>query len=615
MPDYEYIVSNVDSPTLVLAGPGAGKTYLLGGRVKRLLDQGVSKRSITVVAFGRDASQHMRNKLLDPVGGFNIPFDNLPNISTLHSLAFEIVKQKPRTVGLRKTGLKVLRDEEVKRLLYRDASLILGHTEEESSKALKCKQHGDCDIGSKDIECAICLKYWELMSNCNYVDFDDQVLFACQILEKESEILARYQTRSEHLLVDEYQDINAAAFRLIDLLSRSSRNGLFAVGDDAQAIYGFRGADTRFILQFEKDFPGAFKPPLQHSRRCHENTMNDASAVLKTFYSEWTGPYELEYHVQNGELPRIWQLPSEIKEAHWVARIARDAVSKKKSVLVLAPKKDFFPLISDKLNSYGIPHVSPVNLLSEETNKRLNVIRRVLDWVKNPDSSFATRVVAETLIDNGTARVACARKDKRCKPETIEKRRQVETEIAQLWEKVDKKTTLWEVIRSEKFLSEPLQLLRESMCGLSETYDSREEHMREGFAKHLAVTSGVWKQPETLAKDMCSVIDLLNAPKPTGFGGIQLMTMKKAKGLEADVVVMVGLEDDIMPNPISDQEEEARLFYVSMTRAKEKLYLFHSYKRPRKVSFGSDLTDKKRSRFLDALGRDSKYIRDRAKTE
>jgi len=71
MPDYEYIVSNVDSPTLVLAGPGAGKTYLLGGRVKRLLDQGVSKRSITVVAFGRDASQHMRNKLLDPVGGFN----------------------------------------------------------------------------------------------------------------------------------------------------------------------------------------------------------------------------------------------------------------------------------------------------------------------------------------------------------------------------------------------------------------------------------------------------------------------------------------------------------------------------------------------------------------
>jgi len=177
---------------------------------------------------------------------FNIPFDNLPNISTLHSLAFEIVKQKPRTVGLRKTGLKVLRDEEVKRLLYRDASLILGHTEEESSKALKCKQHGDCDIGSKDIECAICLKYWELMSNCNYVDFDDQVLFACQILEKESEILARYQTRSEHLLVDEYQDINAAAFRLIDLLSRSSRNGLFAVGDDAQAIYGFRGADTRF---------------------------------------------------------------------------------------------------------------------------------------------------------------------------------------------------------------------------------------------------------------------------------------------------------------------------------------------------------------------------------
>ena len=94
-----------------------------------------------------------------------------------------------------------------------------------------------------------------------------------------------------------------------------------------------------------------------------------------------------------------------------------------------------------------------------------------------------------------------------------------------------------------------------------------------------------------------------------GFGSVQLMTMRKAKGLEADVVIIVGLEDDIMPNPSSDIKEEARLFYVSMTRAKEKLYLIHSYKRLRSISFGPEITDKRRSRFLDSIGRKSKYLK------
>jgi DNA helicase-2/ATP-dependent DNA helicase PcrA len=92
------------------------------------------------------------------------------------------------------------------------------------------------------------------------------------------------------------------------------------------------------------------------------------------------------------------------------------------------------------------------------------------------------------------------------------------------------------------------------------------------------------------------------------------MTMRKAKGLEADVVVIAGLEDDLMPNPKSDITEESRLFYVSMTRAKEKLYLLHSFKRLRSISYGPEITSKKRSRFLDSIGRKSKYLKDEART-
>ncbi len=113
-----------------------------------------------------------------------------------------------------------------------------------------------------------------------------------------------------------------------------------------------------------------------------------------------------------------------------------------------------------------------------------------------------------------------------------------------------------------------------------------------------------------MAADITDVVRLIQAEQPFGSTSAQLLTMRKAKGLEAQVVIIVGLEDDIIPNPRSDNiEEEARLLYVSMTRAKEKLYLFHSYKRPRNISYGPALTEKSRSKFIDALGRKSEWKR------
>jgi len=252
--NYKEIVSNFKSPTLVLAGPGAGKTHLLADSIKRLLDNGTDKGIITVLTFGKDANQHMIYKLTEP-SGFNIQFSKRPPISTMHSLGLEIICEKTRDVNLLKTDLRVQENENVKRLMYRDAALILGYTEDDSKEALECKRYGDCKEEPEEKKCQICEQYWKIMSKCNYVDFDDQILFACRILEKNPTILRKYQFRAKHLLVDEYQDINTAQFRLIELLSRESRNGLFVVGDDAQSIYGFRGGDPKFILLFKKISP------------------------------------------------------------------------------------------------------------------------------------------------------------------------------------------------------------------------------------------------------------------------------------------------------------------------------------------------------------------------
>jgi len=601
--------ANFMFPTMVLAGPGAGKTYLLAKKIKHLIDKGVDKKTITVLTFGVEASQHMKDELTNPDGDFKIKNKDLPHISTMHSLGLEIVKEKPSDVKLLKTNLEVQENEDVKKLMYRDAAYILGLTEIDGKQALECKQYGDCKENIEDKKCRICHKYRDIMSKCNYIDFDDQILFACKTLENNQTILEEYQNRTKYLLVDEYQDINAAQFRFIELLSRAFREGLLVVGDDAQSIYSFRGCSPKFILRFGEDFPGAVTPQLLHSRRCHEKTMGDASKVLEKYYSGWQGIPKLIYHQKIGDEPAIWQLPSGVTEALMVARCARHYLKEKKEVLILAPKKEFFPLISKKLYEFNIPHECPVSLLPERVNERLGVLKLFVKWVSNPCNNFITRLVFEALINDGIAKVPGAKKDKKCKPETIEARINAETKIAGLWELVDKGKDLYSVISESKSSNTTIKTIQDALSNLIISFSNVQTQEAGEFLKQISVVTGKWTTPTEFSKDVIAIKELTDLQSPTGTGYVQMKTMRKAKGLQADIVIIVGLEDDIMPNPRGDEEEEARLFYVSITRAKERAYLFHAYRRLRNISYGQEFKDKPRSRFLDAIGRDSEYIK------
>lgn len=598
--DYEEIVTHFAAPTLVLAGPGAGKTYLLADRVKGLLNGGAGKENITVLTFGRDANRHMREELINPK--FNIPPDSLPFIATMHSLGLSIVQEKPRLVNLKKNELRVQNEDEVKKLLFRDAALALGYAENQGRDASECKSCDDCSKSPGEEFCKICAKYREIMSKCNYIDFDDQIHFACRILEDSPEILAKYQSQATHLLVDEYQDINAAQFKLIELLSRSNPKGLFVVGDDAQSIYSFRGGDPKFILRFQNDFRKAEIAPLAHSRRCPKNIMEPSFKVLRKYYPEWTGNTELEFHKGDGDPPCVWQLSSEVFEAKVTAAIAHDAIQEKKTVLILAPKKEFFPLLIKQLTKNQVPYNCSIDLLPE----RVAIAKRFIDWIQNPVDNFLTRLVVEDLINTGVAAVPGAKKDGRSKQSTIENRIAEETVIAELWDSVDKDNSLFSVIESHSNGSRTLKTISDSLNRLRDSYH---QHANDGqFAKELALITRVWIEPSKMAEDIAEVVKLISTEKPFGASSAQLLTMRKAKGLEAQVVIIVGLEDDIIPNPKSDSiAEEARLLYVSMTRAKEKLYLFHSFKRPRNISYGPELSKKSRSRFLDATGIKSEY--------
>lgn len=550
----------------------------------------------------------MIEELINPKGNFNIPSDSLPHISTMHSLGLSIVQEKPRLVNLKKTDLQVQNEEEVRRLLFRDAALILGYTEAQGFDASKCKSCGDCSESPSVECCKICAKYREIMSKCNYIDFDDQIHFACQILENFPDILDKYQSQAEHLLVDEYQDINAAQFKLIKLLSEGCRKGLFVVGDDAQSIYSFRGGDPKFILRFEHDFPGAEVATLAHSRRCHENIMEPSFKVLEKYYPAWNGRPKLKYHKEEGDSPYLWHLSSENFEAKVAAAVARDAIQEKKTVLILAPKKEFFPLLLQELTRKQVPYNCSIDLLPE----RMGIAKRFIDWVQKPSDTFITRLVIEDLINRGIAAVAGVKKNGRSKESTIENRIVEETNIARLWDSVGKDNDLFSIIKNHGNGNKTLETIRESLIRFEQSYNDYKKDNRGEFAKQLASITGIWIEPSKMAEDIAHVVRLIQAEQPFGSSSAQLLTMRKAKGLEAQVVIIVGLEDGIIPNPRSDSiDEEARLLYVSMTRAKEKLYLFHSFKRPRNISYGPELSQKERSRFLDALGRESEFKKPR----
>jgi DNA helicase-2/ATP-dependent DNA helicase PcrA len=414
--------------------------------------------------------------------------------------------------------------------------------------------------------------------------------------------------QAEHLLVDEYQDINSAQYMLIKLLSRKKPEGLFAVGDDAQSIYGFRGGDPKFILRFKDDFTGGEIATLAHSRRCTENIMADSFKVLEKYYLDWTGKPELEYHKGKGEPPSLYHMSSNNFEAKVTAAIARDAIQEKKTVLILAPKKEFFPLLLKELTKNQVPHNCSIDLLPE----RVATAQQFISWVQNTNDTFLTRLVIEDLITGGIANIPGAKKDGRSKESTIENRIAEETNIANLWNYVDSNNDLYTVIKDKINGNKTMELIRETLVGFEQSYNDTTKEKHGEFAKQLATITRIWIDPSDMAADIAEVVKLIQTEQPFGSTSAQLLTMRKAKGLEAQVVIIVGLENDIIPNPKSSNvEEEARLLYVSMTRAKEKLYLLHSFKRPRNISYGPELDQKPRSMYLDTLGRKSEYKKPR----
>jgi len=594
----------LDGPLLLLAGPGTGKTYNLGKRIKYLIEEkGVPSESITVITFTAAAAASMKSKIADSVKKeLYIPHEKHPrNICTMHSLGFKILREKHEDLGLSK-DINVVYSDKQQMILLEDASQIIGHNRLNGMKAGECRKKGFGENLDPENQ-AICNKYEEILRSCSAIDYDDQILLACQILKDNPEILLKYQEQCKHLLVDEYQDINASQFELIKLLTNGQKDGLFVVGDDDQSIYSWRGGSPEYIRNFKTHFgEGSSMRPLLKSFRCHSHILEGAIEVVKKFDGGHRHKGTFDYNMPAGKKIEIHNTASDQKEAALVKAIVKRVVPLE-SVLILIPHKGFSKAIIKELKKAGIKFTAPQSLPGEG----LPIISTSHKWLKNESDNLSLRECIERMIDNPRSGVP-SRKVR--KPEKLKIREEAYQEICNLWIAVlsGEKANLWESLKANKDHNKFLNNLYTILNELRQLYSSNDspEKLMSLVIQHLSS----WDKTTPMLEEIDLWLEIAEGHKYSMQGsGVEIMTFQGAKGLEADVVCVIGLEEGTLPRNSSSPEqiaEQSRLMLVSMTRAEKELHLLHARNRSAQVVFRpvhqkGKSPDISPSKFLDAI--------------
>ena len=605
-------VLHFEGPLLVLAGAGSGKTRVLTMRIARLVEHhGVDPSHILAVTFTNKAAGEMRERiarLLDqpPAGLW---------AGTFHSVGARMLRQAAHLVG--RTPSFTIYDEDdalgvIKRIMQRHNI----STKQWTPKAIRGPISGAKNalvspeeyerLAMDPLSKAAALVYRDLegaMRQANAVDFDDLLVLPVRILAEHPRVLSEYQQRFQFVLVDEYQDTNRAQYKLITLLGKASGN-VCVVGDDDQSIYGWRGADIRNILDFERDFPGAAVVRLEENYRSTPPILNVANAVIsentsrrgKTLRPTRTG----------GELVTVLGALDDRDEGEWVAE---EIITRRNAQQL--DLRDFAVLyrtnaqsrsLEDAMRRHGIPY-RLVGAVRFYDRREIRDLMSYLKLIANPADDEAFRRAAtvpkrglgETTIEMLAERArvagvpllaAATRPDLQegCRPAA----RNALLEFAHLIERFRREAAQSSV---DELLRKLVDAIRYAEYLRAEGPDAAErlDNVREliGGAAELVIEEGgiVGLTPLDHFLQRTSLVADLDGLDPSA-DGIVMMTLHNAKGLEFPVVFLTGLEDGLFPlaRAFDDPamlEEERRLFYVGVTRAESKLIITHARSRRR----------------------------------
>jgi len=588
-----------DGPILIIAGAGAGKTKTIAHRILHLIKNGVHPENILAITFTNKAAKEMRErveKIIADDKKLNIPltYNHKPFISTFHSLGVHIIKENSRLIGLIKNFSIMDRNDSSKLVKECLKSLDIDPKQFEPSKILNIisREKGNL-ISAQDYSSggdmngytlqSVVQKVWPMYENKlaqeKALDFDDLLLKSYNILKNHKDVLEKYQNLWKYIHIDEYQDTNKVQYMTAKLLAEKNRN-ICVVGDVDQSIYSWRGADIENILSFEKDYPEAKVILLEENYRSTQTILSVANEVIKN--NKLRKEKNLFTKNDVGEKVSFLKALNEIEEARFIARKSQELIAKgvsPREISVLYRANFQSRVLEEAFLTENVPY----QVLGTKFFERKEV-KDVLSFLRaslNPESlSDIKRII--NVPTRGIGKVTILKIFEGGKDKLPEGIKEKVNNFFNLLAKIKNETEKLKPSEVIKFIIKESGLELELQRGNDEDKE-RLENMRELATlaikyDHLPKPEGIEKLLEeaALMTDQDSLEKNENA--------VKLMTVHASKGLEFDYVFITGLEQDLFPHQGNgteaktpeEMEEERRLFYVALTRARIKLFLTYA---------------------------------------
>lgn len=605
-----------DGPLLILAGAGSGKTSVLTKRVAYLIkERNVSPKNIVAITFTNKAAKEMKERIIKEVGkeGYDI------QISTFHSFGLRIIKENYEKLGYEKNFTIIDSDDSltvVKKILKEmgiDSTRFnpkfiknqISSCKNEMVTPEKYKNLVNDELS--DITYKVYKKYQDTLLRNNSLDFDDLLIKPIELFNKYKEVLENYQELFKYVFIDEYQDTNEAQYILSKMISAKYKN-ICVVGDDAQSIYSWRGANFKNILNFEKDYKNAKVILLEQNYRSTKTILNAANSVIKNNINKkdknlWTDN-------SLGEKIKYVRTNDEKDEASYVTREIRNLVNNGVSlddIAVLYRTNAQSRTIEEGFLNSNIPYkiVGAFAFYSRKEIKDLLAylkliyntkddvsLMRIINYPKRKIGAKTIENLSMDAVLNGTSMFDVISSGKELEFKKLILEMKEKSEVLSLTEIIDMvldKSGIKSELEGEHTLEADIRL----------------ENLNEfkSITKTFEEESGIASLEDFLNE--VSLVSDINDQKNDNSPKVTLMTIHAVKGLEYKYVFVIGMEENIFPHVNSCEEdggieEERRLCYVAITRAKEKLYLVNALRR---MLYGKTSVNMP-SRFINEIDKD-----------
>lgn len=607
-------VNHLDGPCLVMAGAGSGKTKVLTTRIVNLIENGINDYNILAITFTNKAAKEMRDRVN------NIYGDVRSFIGTFHSFGLKVIRENYELCDLSKNFTIIDGDDSlsiIKKILKRDnidPKKMSPYAIRNKVSFIKNEMLSDAELDRTfntefDSLCVkVYHKYQSMLHDSNAIDFDDLLLMPVKLFINHDDVLDKYQDHFPYILIDEYQDTNPVQYKLCKLLASKMRN-IFVVGDMNQSIYAFRQADYKNIINFEHDYPECVTIKLEENYRSTNNILNAANCVIQNNKER----KDLKLWSEKGEGVKVNYIRS-YDERHEVTVVMNEILKliqdgyRYQDIAILYRTNGQSRVFEEGLLGKGIPCkvVGGYYFYNRKEIKDLIAYLRLI--YNTSDSISLTRIInvpkrgigeaaikaleTESLINGNSIYDNLNSKKELEFKSIIEDLRDysLDHSLTDLIDHILEKTEMKAELESDKSLENELRL--ENLMEFKSITASYEEN-------YGSSDLGDFLESISLVSDMSQHREDGNE--------ITLMTLHSAKGLEFTVVFLVGMEEGIFPhsNSLLEEnglEEERRICYVGITRAKEILYLTNA---KRRMLYGRE-SNNLPSRFIDEI--DPKYV-------